>query len=306
MHRRTMLAGLAASAAAPLIAQPDADWGTSVLDIHLHPRRGQGSAIEHLSGSGVTKAVLLTNLRDEEKAKQEIASHGGRFAWFASTDPAQPEATALLRKAVENGAIGFGELKNHLAADSREMRRIYDLAADLGVPVLIHFQEVEHHAGEGDFNIGYRKFDQMLKAHRKTTFIGHADFFWANISADEPSKNAYPATKVKRGGLTDRWLADHPNLYGDLSANSGFNALTRDPEFTRGFLTRHRRKLMFGCDCSCRDGRGTGGSPILPQLKGKCVARSTLQVLKELAAPDVFRYIVWDNGMELLRLARKA
>ncbi len=299
LQRRTFLqATLAATAA----AQPQTDWGGPVLDIHLHPRRGGGSAIDHLTGAGVTKAVLLTRIADAARAQQEIAAHPGRFAWFASTDPAQPDAIPQLRKAAENGAIGFGELKNHIAADAPQMRRIYDLAAELGVPVLIHFQEVEHHPGEGDFNTGYRQFDRMLRAHRKTTFIGHADFFWANISADEPSKLAYPSTKVKPGGLTDRWLADHPNLYGDLSANSGFNALTRDREFTPGFLARHRHKLLFGCDCSCRDGRGTGGSPILPQLKGLCVARATLQVLQELAAPDVFRDIVWDNGTRLLRL----
>jgi predicted TIM-barrel fold metal-dependent hydrolase len=193
-------------------------------------------------------------------------------------------------------------LKNHLAADASQMRRVYDMAADLGIPVLIHFQEVEHHQGEGDFNTGYRQFDRMLRAHRKTTFIGHADFFWANISGGEPSGIAYPEGKVKAGGLTDRWLADHPNLFGDLSANSGFNAVTRDPQFTRGFLSRHRTKLLFGCDCSGRDGKGTGGSPILPQLKGKCVARATLGALQNLADPQVFRAITWDNGIRLLRL----
>lgn len=299
MNRRAFLHTAIAATAA---AQPSNEWGTSVLDIHLHPRRDGVSSLDHLTGSGVTKAILLTHLRAQQQARKEIAAHPGRFAWFAATDPTQPDALTLLRKAVEQGAIGFGEMKNHVTADAKEMRRVYDLAAELRVPVLIHFQEVEHFAGEGDWNTGYRQFDQLLKAHRKTTFIGHADFFWANISADEPTKIAYPSTKVKPGGLTDRWLADHPNFYGDLSANSGFNALTRDPDFTRGFLTRHRNKLMFGCDCSCKDGRGTGGSPILPQLKGKCVARSTLQALKDLASPEIFRNIVWDNGNKLLHL----
>lgn len=299
MFRRTFLqTALAATAA----AQNANEWGSPVLDIHLHPRRQGGSAAEHMNGAGVTKAVLLARVTDAEKVKAEIAANPGRLTWFASTDPSKPEALDQLRKAVETGAIGFGEMKNHVAADSPEMRRVYDLAAELRVPVLIHFQEVEHFAGEGDFNTGYRQLDKLLKAHRKTTFIGHADFFWANISADEPSKLAYPATKVKRGGLTDRWLSDHENLFGDLSANSGYNALTRDPEFTRGFLDRHRRKLMFGCDCSCRDGRGTGGSPILPQLKGKCVARATLQVLKESASAQVFRDVAWETGNRLLKL----
>jgi len=299
MLRRTFFqTALAATAT----AQTANEWGSPVLGIHLHPRRQGGSAVEHMDGAGVRNAVLLARVADVSKVKAEMAANPGRLAWFAAADPTQPDALTQLRKAVEAGAIGFGEMKNHVAADSAEMRRVYDLAAELRVPVLIHFQEVEHFAGEGDWNTGYRQMDRLLQAHRKTTFIGHADFFWANISADEPSKIAYPATKVKRGGLTDRWLGDHENLYGDLSANSGYNALTRDAEFTRGFLERHRRKLMFGCDCSCRDGRGTGGSPILPQLKGKCVARATLAVLKESASGEVFGDVVWGNGNRLLRV----
>ena len=47
-----------------------------------------------------------------------------------------------------------------------------------------------------------------------------------------PANVAYPTGKVKPGGLTDRMLSDYPNLYGDLSANSGRNAVARDPEFT--------------------------------------------------------------------------
>jgi len=37
-------------------------------------------------------------------------------------------------------------------------------------------------------------------------------------------------------------------MYADLSAGSGYNALTRDPEFTQGFIERHWRKVMFGTD----------------------------------------------------------
>jgi len=33
-------------------------------------------------------------------------------------------------------------------------------------------------------NTGIKKFDEMLKAFPKTTFVGHADAFRANVSAD--------------------------------------------------------------------------------------------------------------------------
>ena len=96
-------------------------------------------------------------------------------------------------------------------------------------------------------------------------------------------------------------LADYPNLYGDMSANSCRNALARHPEFAAGFLARHRNKLMFGSDCSCRDGRGTSQSSQQPLIKGMWVARETLTAIKELASPAIFRKIAWENGTRLLK-----
>ena len=37
-------------------------------------------------------------------------------------------------------------------------------------------------------------------------------------------------------------------MYADLSAGSAYNALTRDPDFTPGFLERNWQKLCFGTD----------------------------------------------------------
>lgn len=46
----------------------------------------------------------------------------------------------------------------------------------------------------------------------------------------------------------ERLLEKYDNLYADISAGSGWNALTRDPDFTPGFVERHWRKLLFGTD----------------------------------------------------------
>lgn len=292
---------LTAATAAPLLAQKP--WPSPVIDIHLHPRRDGVSSLDHVTGAGMDKAVLLTNLRDAERAKEQMAKHPGRFTWFVAADPTQPGGYDGVAQALKAGAIGIGEMKTHTAADAKEMRRLYDLAADHKVPVLLHFQEAAPFDQEARWNTGFPQFDKILKAHKRTNFIGHANFFWASISVNPPSGEEYPAGPVKLGGLTDRWLADFPNLYGDLSANSGNNALSRDPEFARAFLARHQNKLMFGSDCSCKDGNGGGGSPLLPRLKGKCVGRDTLGLLKEFTTANVFRKIAWDNAHLLLRVA---
>ena len=40
----------------------------------------------------------------------------------------------------------------------------------------------------------------------------------------------------------------YQNLYGDLSAYSGYNALARDPEYAMQFLTEFQDRLLFGTD----------------------------------------------------------
>jgi predicted TIM-barrel fold metal-dependent hydrolase len=53
---------------------------------------------------------------------------------------------------------------------------------------------------------------------------------------------------VAPGGALDRLMDAYPNLYGDLSAGSGANAISRDPKFGPEFLTRRADRLMFGTD----------------------------------------------------------
>ena len=307
LNRRSLLRGIAASAALTrLNAAPEDLWGGPVLDLHFHMRRTPEENVAHIDGCGVSNANLLTRSGAATQVHEIQSRYPGRFTWFASADITKPEAEQQLTDAVKSGAGGLGEIKFHVAADGPELRRMYALAADLDVPILVHFQEVPHFATEGVFSTGFQNFEAILKAYPKTRFIGHADAFWANISSGYANDAAYPDGPIKPGGITDKLLGDYPNLYGDLSANSGNNALSRDPAFTAEFLKRHRNKLMFGSDCSCSDGKGSGVSqannPAANRLAGKCVARETLAVLKKSTTPELFRQISWENSHTVLRL----
>ena len=247
------------------------EWGSPVFDLHFHLRQQPAANLAHLDGAGVTKANLLTRGAVLEQVKALQAAAPGRFTWFNSYDVSRPDAEQVLTQAAKDGAQGFGEMKFHVAADSPEFRRIYAMAADLRVPILIHFQEVDHFPNEGTWATGYAKtFESILKAYPKTTFIGHADAFWANVSADY------------------------------------HNEMSRDAGFTTDFLKRHQDKLFFGSDCSCSDGRGGGVSqsnnPAASRLAGKCVARETLALLKRSASSEVFQKLVWGNIHKLLKI----
>ena len=88
--------------------------------------------------------------------------------------------------------------------------------------------------------------------------------------------------------MTDTFLGEYPNLYADISANSGNNFLMRDPEFAARFISGIRQNRTFGSDCTCLDGRGGPSSC-------RCIARATLTQLKD-STPEIFRKIAWENG----------
>ena len=85
------------------------------------------------------------------------------------------------------------------------------------------------------------------------------------------------------------------------------NAMSRDPSFTADFLKRHQHKLVFGSDCACADGKGTGTSqsnnPAAKRLLGKGVARETLTLLGVSTSREVFRKITWTNGHTLFKVS---
>jgi len=294
-RREFLAAALTAAAVRPLTAQQSAasEWPGPVIDIHSHLRQDIAGNIAHLEGAGVTKAVLLANVSASDRARAAVRDYPNRFVRFASIDVTKTDLFEAIAREAREGALGFGEIKSQVAAAGPEMQRLYALAADLGVPITIHFQEVTQPGSQGMFNTGLKQFDAMLKKFPKTTFIGHADAFWANVSADYAEDTSYPKGPIKPGGVTDRFLGDYPNLFADMSANSGNNFLRRDPEFAAGFLKRHQDKLMFGSDCQCPDGRGGAV---------RCVARETLGELKKLAPPDLFRKIAWDNAHRVLKI----
>jgi hypothetical protein len=94
-------------------------------------------------------------------------------------------------------------------------------------------------------------FDSLrrrLVAYPDVSFVGHAPLFWAGISEDIQPGTTYPQGEVGREGVTCRLLAEHDNLYADVSGTSGFNAMTRDVPFAKRFLPKYEEKILFGTD----------------------------------------------------------
>jgi uncharacterized protein len=300
LTRRDFLQTIPALTAVPL---PVKSAGTEPrLDLHQHTNysgRTNQQLVAHQMHHQVRTTVLLpgdgwmlSEVGDNASCAAMQTDYPNLFLRFACADVAESRTKDVLRGNIHRGAIGIGELKFHVALDAPEMHRVFKLAEELKVPVLIHFQYET-------YNTGLERFPAVLKAYPTADFIGHAQTWWGNISADVNPLDLYPKGPVKPGGLTDHLLTDYPNMYGDLSADSGLNALTRDRDFARDFVARHSRKLIWGSDCACHDGRGAGTQ------RGYCIAERSLSALSELVPSDTaLRRILYDNGAELLRLER--
>ena len=186
------------------------------------------------------------------------------------------------------GAVVIGELKFGVECDSPEMHKIYQLAQQYDVPVLMHWQH-------GMYNYGFDRFYKILEQYPKVNFIGHAQTWWANIDKNHADQSVlYPKGEVTPGGTTDRYLSDYPNMYGDLSAGSGLNALTRDEAHARAFLEKHQDKLVYGSDCE--DPFGTVAS-------GKCSGAMDIQTIRKFSSnKQMERKLLYENAKKLFKL----
>jgi len=281
----------------------------SIIDIHQHLNyagRPDKVLLAHQEAMGVTMTILLpagrplksvstyngeanglqAHCAGNAACRRFARAHHARYRFGANEVSDLDDAAKEIEKYLKRGGVVIGEQKFGVDCDSTAMQRIYELAADHRVPVLLHWQYRM-------FNYGFERFGRILEKHQRTTFIGHAQTWWANIDKNHLDQSVlYPKGKVTSGGLTDRYLVDYPNIYGDLSAGSGLNALTRDEEFARGFIERHQDKLMFGSDCD--DWTGTGLA---------CQGSQTLATLRRLAPTKAIeRKLLHENAKRVFRL----
>ena len=295
VSRREFL--FAAASAAASFATAQGISPEPIVDIHQHTDytgRSDEQLIAHQRKMGITHTLLLPagrffGLEAAASGNDRVAEVARRlpqeFSFFANEVPFLSEARDEIRRVLQSGGIGIGEQKFMVDADSRAVIIVAEIAQEFGVPVLLHFQH-------GRYNTSYERFPRILERFPKVNFIGHAQTFWANIDAKADQKTLYPKGPVTPGGLTDKFLSDYPNFYADMSAGSGLNALLRDEEHARAFITRHQDKLLYGSDCNDNVGEGP-----------KCSGSQMIVAIRRLSESKVIeRKLLFGNAKRLLKL----
>ena len=293
ISRRSFLVGAAGAFATEAFAQP----AEPIIDIHQHTHywgRSDEDLIRHQRALGATKTVLLpagskfgleADCYGNDSVLALAKAYPKEFVFFANEVADLPGACPVIEKYLKAGAIGIGEQKFFVDCDSKHIELIAALAKDYNVPVLMHFQH-------GKYNTGYERFHKVLEKFPRVNFIGHAQTFWGNIDRNHDQTALYPKGKLTAGGLTDRWLADYANFFGDLSAGSGLNALQRDEDFTREFFRRHQNKLMYGSDCQDETTKDA-----------RCSGIKCLETVKRLSATKkIERKLLYENARRVLKV----
>jgi Predicted metal-dependent hydrolase of the TIM-barrel fold len=251
-----------------------------IIDVHNHPDwhgHDLKKFLANMDKYNIDKTWILSWEAPEDeydpnyiKNTPEIGPHGpvpfsrclyyaeqapDRFVMGYAPDPRRPQAIDQLKAAVEiYGVKVYGELKLRMMYDNPDALRMYRYCGERGLPVLVHI--------DYEFSTGYTyprpsywygggidAFERAVSTCPETIFIGHAPGFWAHISGDDQyDKVAYPIGKVLPGGKLVEMLCKYSNLYCDISAGSGCNALERDPEFALKFLTEFQNRVLYGRD----------------------------------------------------------
>ena len=281
------------------------------IDLHLHltpfqiPKIGKmnlasaDNMLPHLDELGISKGVLMSSAEKglpfgTNKANKAICDKlPQRYSWMCALKADKPETVYdRLKKYKEQGAIGVGELTTNRRLDDSFLQALFAAAEKLDMPVTIHMSpEVGYSYGVVD-EPGLPLLEQVLKDYPKLKIIGHSQTFWIEMSADAPkdkeSRNQWGKGPVVEGGRVPELFSKYPNLYGDLSANSGSCAIMRDEKFGIAFLEKYADRLFFATDMVNTDMRFPLGEWLDKQVEAGNLSRETYEKICFKNAQRIF------------------
>lgn len=289
------------------------------IDIHAHVCRIPGplqsaqsclptpeQLLKRYDEIGIEKAALLPLVSPEVYLPQcnddfvEMAEKWpDRFIAFCNIDPRAMSNTVdaplgeLLRYYRDKGCKGIGEVMPNLPFLDPMVQNLFKHVQDVGWPLIF---DISDRIG-GDYGLyddpGLPQLEHCLRRFPKLRILGHGPAFWAEIARlDTPADRAgYPHYPVKEEGVVPKLLRRYENMYGDLSAGSGYNALARDPAYAVEFINEFQDKLLFGTDIC----HATQGAPMADFLIG-------LRDAGKISAAT-FEKVARGNAIEMLELA---
>jgi len=249
-----------------------------LIDIHVHmtPRKTvrrveddstfttPEELMAMMDRAGIDQAVVLppigpecsTRSHSNEEILAACALYPHRFIPFCNLDPRMvsnsPSAdfSGLLEYYSSIGCKGVGEICANMYFDDPRVINLLRQCAAYGMPVTFHIGPQIGGCYGLVTELGLGRLETVLDELPDLILLGHSQPFWSEIAPDvtEETRNGYPSGPVAEGGRVPELMRKYPNLYGDLSAGSGYNAVSRDPAFGYRFMEEFQDRLLFGTD----------------------------------------------------------
>jgi len=244
------------------------------IDIHGHAQRhstfpwhgkpwvSPKKLVEFYDRHQIDRGVLMPLIGPEfylpqsnEDILEMAEQFPGRFIPFCNVhpkalmnDPLAPLEEVMLHYK-KLGCKGIGEVTFNMDFFDPFMQNFFRAAEKSGLPLTFH---LAHRLG-GCYGVydppGLPGLAETLQRFPTLRMLGHSQAFWAEISELDvvSDRMGYPKGKVREGAVP-KLMRQFKNLYGDLSAGSGANALMRDPDYAVSFLNEFQDRLCFGMD----------------------------------------------------------
>jgi len=296
------------------------------IDIHAHAYRicppfvcrfcNAEQLIERYDECGIERGALLPIVSPEiyfPQANEDILEmaeqYPDRFIPFCNVDPrvltnsADAPLDRVLRHYRDQGCKGLGEVMLNVPVMDPMVQNLFKHAQDVGLPVIFDGSD---QVG-GDFGLyddpGLPQLEHTLQRFPDLIMLGHGPVFWSEIGRLEtPAERGFvfrpgggqvgrlPTGPIKEEGVVPKLFRRYPNLYGDLSDKTPWNALSRDPEYGPKFLTEFQDRLLYGTDIC-------GPEMPLPMIDLLLEWRDAKKISEE-----VFSKVARENAVKLLEL----
>ncbi len=211
----------------------------------------------------ITGAAILPVLGPELYVPQSVGEvidianeSDGAFVAFCNVDPraltnsSDAPLGILLEHYMKLGCRGIGEVMPNMEWLDPKLQNLLRCAQASGLPLLFDVTgTLGYNYGIYD-DPGMPQLQICLERYPDLIFIGHGPAFWAEISAlRHPDDRAgYPKYPIVEEGRVAKLMRDYQNLWVDLSAGSGANAMLRDMKYAGAFMREFHERILFGTD----------------------------------------------------------
>jgi uncharacterized protein len=240
---------------------------------------------------GLERLVMFTSVPgDHPSVATAVQTFPERIIGYIMLDPTQPTAVKALREAVQQHGLKGVTLfpaMHHFHADDERVYPLYQTAAELNIPVFVHFGVLQVSIRDklGLPNVFDLRYANPIDLHKVAIDFPGVNFIIPHFGC------GYFREALMLG-------AQAPNVYVDTSSSNAW--LTYMPShldlktvFAKTLQVFGPRRILFGTD-----------SNVFPRGWRQDIFRQQVEILHDLNTPlEAAELILWGNCTRLLGLS---